>query len=61
MKGTAHATENVVERVGTRLTLPLHESHNPLLQEFTFNNKVKHSYSDDVKNPRLQLRFMFKP
>jgi hypothetical protein len=31
------------------------------LQEFTFNNKVKHSYSDDVKNPRLQLRFMFKP
>jgi len=61
IKSTAHATNNVIERIGTRLTLPLHESHNPLIQEFGYTSKTKYSYSDDVKNPRLQLTFKFKP
>lgn len=61
IKATAHATDNVVDRIGTRLTLPIHESHNPMVQEFTYNNKLKYCYSDDVKNPRLQLTFKFKP
>lgn len=61
VKGTAHATDNVIERTGARVTLPLHESHNPMVQEYTYNDKLKYSYSDDVKNPRLKLNFKFKP
>ena len=60
IKGQAHATPNLVDKTSARVTLPLYESHNPLIQEFTFNQKLKYSYSDDVKNPRLQMTFQFK-
>lgn len=60
VKDQAHATPKVMRDVKTRVTLPLHESLNPILQEFTFNEKMKFAYSDDVKNPRLSMQFEFK-
>lgn len=60
VKDQAHATKNVLKEVSTRVTLPLHESQNPIIQQFTFNDKLKFNYSDDVKNPRLDLCFEFK-
>ena len=54
------ATDGLVDNFGFRIVLPVVQSEKPTNQEFTFNEKVKFSYSRDVRNPLASLTFNMK-
>ena len=54
------ATPNLVENFTFRVSLPLVQSTRPSQQELTLNQKIKCSYSEDVRNPLATLTFNMK-
>ena len=60
LKRKISATDNLVENIGMRVSLPLVESEIPLVQELSMAQRIKFSHSPDVRQPKLNINFKMK-
>ena len=60
LKRKISATDNLVENIGMRVSLPLMESEIPLVQELSMAQRIKFSHSPDVRQPMLNINFKMK-